>query len=81
MQFFMDKRHRYDPVLAYPESFENFRILNASPVINVKPLRVWSDDSVYGSIILGFIAQLFISLMRYEFQELKHISTKFIKKT
>ena len=48
--------------------------------INIKPLRVWSDDSIYGAIILGFIAQLFISLMRYEFEELKHVSTKFIKK-
>jgi len=49
--------------------------------INIKPLRVWSDDSIYGAIILGFIAQLFISLMRYEFEELKHVSTKFIKKS
>ena len=49
--------------------------------INIKPLRVWSDDSIYGAIILGFIAQLFISLMRYEFEELKHMSTKFIKKS
>ena len=49
--------------------------------IQIKPLRVWSDDSVYGAIILGFIAQLFISLMRYEFEEIKHRSTKFIKKS
>jgi transposase len=49
--------------------------------INIKPLRVWSDDSIYGAIILGFIAQLFISLMRYEFEELKHVSTKFIKRS
>ena len=49
--------------------------------INIKPLRVWSDDSIYGAIILGFIAQLFISLMQYEFKELKHRSTKFIKKS
>jgi len=42
---------------------------------------VWSEDSIYGAIILGFIAQLFISLMRYEFEELKHTSTKFIKKS
>ena len=49
--------------------------------INIKPLRVWSDDSIYGAIILGFIAQLFISLMRYEFEGLKHTSTKFIKKS
>jgi transposase len=49
--------------------------------INIKPLRVWSEDSIYGAIILGFITQLFISLMRYEFEELKHVSTKFIKKS
>jgi transposase len=47
--------------------------------IEIKPLRVWTDASIYGAIIIGFIAQLFISLMRYEFNELKHKSTKFIK--
>jgi transposase len=49
--------------------------------IEIKPLRVWTDDSIFGAIIIGFIAQLFISLMRYEFTELKHTSTKFIKKS
>jgi transposase len=48
--------------------------------IQIKPLRVWSDNSIYGAILLGFIAQLFISLMRYEFEEIKNKSTKFIKK-
>lgn len=47
--------------------------------IEIKPLRVWTDASIYGAVIIGFIAQLFISLMRYEFNELKHKSTKFIK--
>jgi transposase len=49
--------------------------------LQIKPLRVWSDNSIYGAILLGFIAQLFISLMRYEFEEIKHRSTKFIKKS
>ena len=49
--------------------------------IEIKPLRVWSDNSIYGAIIIGFIAQLFISLMRYEISDLKHKSTKFIKKS
>ena len=49
--------------------------------IEIKPLRVWTDNSIYGALIIGFIAQLFISLMRYEISELKHISTKFIKKS
>jgi len=47
--------------------------------IEIKPLRVWSDASIYGAIIVGYIAQMFISLMRYEFRELKSTSTKFIK--
>ena len=47
--------------------------------IEIKPLRVWSDDSIYGAILIGFIAQLFMSLIRYGYDELKHTSTKFIK--
>ncbi len=47
--------------------------------IDIKPLRMWTDDSIYGALMIGFIAQLFISVMRYEFEELKHVSTKFIK--
>jgi transposase len=47
--------------------------------IEIKPLRVWSEHSIYGALIIGFIAQLFISLMRYELRDLKHTSTKFIK--
>ena len=49
--------------------------------IEIKPLRVWSDASIYGAVIIGFIAQLFISLMRYEFDGVKNRSTKFIKKS
>ena len=49
--------------------------------IEIKPLRVWTDNSIYGALIIGFIAQLFVSLMRYEILELKHISTKFIIKS
>jgi transposase len=49
--------------------------------LQIKPLRVWSENSIYGAVLLGFIAQLFISLMRYEFEEIKHKSTKFIKKS
>jgi len=37
-------------------------------------------ESIYGAIIIGFVAQLLISLIRYEFKELKHTSTKFLKK-
>ncbi|WFN35857.1 IS1634 family transposase [Methanomicrobium antiquum] len=49
--------------------------------IEIKPLRVWTDNSIYGALIIGFIAQLFISLIRFEIPEMKHTSTKFIKKS
>ncbi len=44
--------------------------------IEIKPVRVWSDDSIYGALIIGFLAQLFISLIRYEIKELKKTSDK-----
>ena len=47
--------------------------------IDIKPLRVWSNNSIYGALLLGFIAQLIISLIRYERLEAKNISTKFIR--
>ena len=47
--------------------------------IVIKPLRVWSTNSIYGALILGFISQLFVSLLKYDFKELKKISSKFIK--
>ncbi len=48
-------------------------------MVGVKPLQCWSDMSIYGALIIGFIAQLFISLIRFEHPELKHTSPKFIK--
>ena len=39
---------------------------------------MWSDDAVYGVLLLGFIAQLFISLTRYFIRPVKTVSTKFI---
>jgi len=47
--------------------------------INIKPLRVWSTKSLCGAILIGFLAQLIISLMRYDYKELKQVSPKFIK--
>ena len=47
--------------------------------IEIKPLRVWSDKSIKGAILIGYIAQLIISLIRYDNKELKKTSTKFIK--
>lgn len=47
--------------------------------IEIKPLRVWTENSIKGALIIGFIAQVIISLIRYEHVELKQTSTKFIK--
>ena len=47
--------------------------------INIKPLRVWNDNSIYGALLIGYLAHLIISLIRYDEPELKNFSTKFIK--
>lgn len=47
--------------------------------ISIKPLRVWSTNSIKGAVLIGFLAQLIISIMRYDYPELKHVSPKFIK--
>ena len=47
--------------------------------ICIKPLRVWTDESIYGALLIGYLAQLIISLIRYDIPELKNSSTKFIK--
>jgi len=47
--------------------------------INLKPLRVWSTKSIYGALLIGYLANLIISLIRYDEPELKKFSTKFIK--
>jgi len=47
--------------------------------IEIKPLRVWSENGIYGAVIVGFIAQLIMSLIKYDHEELKHVSVKFVK--
>jgi transposase len=47
--------------------------------INIKPLRVWTTKSLCGAILIGFLAQLVISLMRYDYKELSQVAPKFIK--
>lgn len=48
--------------------------------IEEKPLRVWSDDAVYGVLLLGFIVKLIISLTRYFVTPARTVSTKFISR-
>ena len=47
--------------------------------ISLKPLRVWSDNSIYGALLIGYLAHLIISLIRYDEPKLNSFSTKFIK--
>lgn len=49
--------------------------------IEIKPVRVWTENSINGALLIGFLAQLIISLARYENPDVKHISTKFIKRS
>ena len=46
--------------------------------IEVKPIRVWSEDAVHGVLLIGFIAQVMISLTRHFIKPVKRMSTKFI---
>jgi transposase len=46
--------------------------------IEVKPVRVWSEDAVHGVLLIGFIAQGMISLARHFVKPVKRMSTKFI---
>lgn len=46
--------------------------------IKIKPLGVWTDNSIYGVFIVGFVVQLFISLTGFEIPELRHRSIKFV---
>jgi len=46
--------------------------------IEIKPVRVWTEDAVFGVLLIGFIAQLMISLTRFFVKPVKRMSTKFI---
>ncbi len=46
--------------------------------VEIKPVRVWTEDAVFGVLLVGFIAQLMISLTRYFVKPVKRMSTKFI---
>ncbi len=46
--------------------------------IEIKPVRVWSEDAVHGVLLIGFIAQVMISLTRHFIKPVKRMSTKFI---
>ena len=43
-------------------------ISSIKSVVNLKPLRVWSKSSVRGSLLLALIAQLQVSMVRYDLE-------------
>ena len=46
--------------------------------LRIRPTRCWTDEAVNGSILIVFLAQLVVSMLRYKHDELRHLSTKFI---
>jgi transposase len=46
--------------------------------IHIRPTRCWTQEAIYGSILIVFLAQLVISMLRYKHALLRHVSTKFI---
>ena len=46
--------------------------------IHLRPTRCWTQEAIYGSILIVFLAQLVISMLRYKHVSLRRVSTKFI---
>jgi len=46
--------------------------------IHIRPTRCWTPEAIYGSILIVFLAQLVISMLRFKHDSLRRISTKFI---
>jgi len=46
--------------------------------LHIRPTRCWTQEAIYGSILIVFLAQLVISLLRYKHDMLRKVSTKFI---
>jgi len=46
--------------------------------IRLRPTRVWKQEEIDGSILIAFLAQLVISMLRYKHVSLRRVSTKFI---
>jgi len=44
--------------------------------IDMGPLRVWSDDCVKGILLICFLAQAIVSMIRFEHSELSSLSSK-----
>jgi transposase len=49
--------------------------------IEVKPVRCWKKERIIGVLLIGFIIQLFVSLLRHAAEITRHTCTNFIKKS
>ena len=43
-------------------------ILSIKRIVNMKPLRVWAEKSPRGAMLMGLIAQLMVSMVRYDLE-------------
>lgn len=63
-------------IVAYKNKDSVEKIINSlKNEIEIKPVRVWTESSIKGALVIGFLAQLFISLVRFESEKLKSFST------
>jgi transposase len=46
--------------------------------VEVRPIRIWSQDAVFGVLLPGFITQLMICLTRWTVKPASTVATKFI---
>jgi transposase len=46
--------------------------------LHIRPTRCWTPEAINGSILIVFLAQIVISMLRYKHACLRHVSTKFI---
>lgn len=49
--------------------------------IVIRPTRVWTQEEINGSILIAFLAQLVISMLRFKHELLRRVSTKFIRQS
>jgi transposase len=65
-----------EAVSAYKGKDSIEKIMNSlKNEIEIKPVRVWTESSIRGVVIIGFLTQVFISLARFESDILKLLST------
>ena len=46
--------------------------------IGIRPIRTWTENGVYGVLLIGFLAQAMVSVTRFLCEPASGIATKFI---